>query len=481
MKCEKKCGYASYNFPGVIPAAFCEKCKKDGMIKRPARYCKCGRMAIYNYQNPARYCSDCKKPDMLHLVGKKCIECKKVVPSFNFEGLAAKYCDKCKKPGMDNVNKKTCVIKGCTTTATFNFEKETTPLYCGKHKTDDMKMTYEKYCIECKVISASFNFEGEKYGLYCFDHRKPGMISVVNPKCVEPGCKITPSFGFENGKKEYCGTHALKGMINLSHRNDTCEKCDTRPSYGYTSDRKRIRCSKHKTNDMMYLVCEMCIECEKVVPVFNYPNEKYGEYCFTCKKDDMINVITPRCLTPMCDKQIFNKKYDGYCVRCFMYMFPDKPITINYKTKERDVIQFVTNEFKELTWICDKRIEGGISRRRPDLYVNLGSHNLIIEIDENQHNEYDCICENKRIMELSLDVKHIPTIFIRFNPDGYKKGDEYIESCWTLNKNGLCSVKRGRRQEDWIKRLAILKCNIEYWIENKTDKIVEIIQLFYDS
>ena len=43
----------------------------------------------------------------------------------------------------------------------------------------------------------------------------------------------------------------------------------------------------------------------------------------------------------------------------------------------------------------------------------------IVEIDENQHIEYDCSCENKRIMELSQDVGHRPIIFIRFNPDDY--------------------------------------------------------------
>ena len=59
------------------------------------------------------------------------------------------------------------------------------------------------------------------------------------------------------------------------------------------------------------------------------------------------------------------------------------------------------------------------SKRRPDLFLDLGYQILIIEIDENQHLDYDCSCENKRIMELSQDVGHKPIVFIRFNPDEY--------------------------------------------------------------
>ena len=68
----------------------------------------------------------------------------------------------------------------------------------------------------------------------------------------------------------------------------------------------------------------------------------------------------------------------------------------------------------------DKKIQDGCSTRRPDLFLDLGYQIIIIEIDENQHIDYDCSCENKRIMELSQDVGHRPIVFIRFNPDDYK-------------------------------------------------------------
>jgi Holliday junction resolvasome RuvABC endonuclease subunit len=40
-------------------------------------------------------------------------------------------------------------------------------------------------------------------------------------------------------------------------------------------------------------------------------------------------------------------------------------------------------------------------------------------------------------------------------------------------------VKKSK-QNEWEKRLETLTEQIDYWLENKTDKMVEIIQLFYD-
>ena len=107
---------------------------------------------------------------------------------------------------------------------------------------------------------------------------------------------------------------------------------------------------------------------------------------------------------------------------------------------------------------------------------------LIVEIDENQHtgeNYGDCSCENKRMMLLSQDVGHRPIVFIRFNPDDYLDKDKNITSCFGIDKNGVCGVKK-TKQKEWTHRLNTLRENIQYWSENKLEKTIEIIQLFYD-
>ena len=86
-------------------------------------------------------------------------------------------------------------------------------------------------------------------------------------------------------------------------------------------------------------------------------------------------------------------------------------------------------------------------------------------------------------MELSQDLGHRPIVFIRFNPDDYiNKNNENIKSCWKLNKMGIIQIQKNKLNE-WNNRLENLKNQIEYWSkeENKTDKTIEIIQLYFDE
>ena len=163
-----------------------------------------------------------------------------------------------------------------------------------------------------------------------------------------------------------------------------------------------------------------------------------------------------------------------------MHLFPDKPISKNYKTKELTVYQYIKNMFPNLDIISDKIIYNGSSKRRPDIFIDIGYQIIIVEIDENQHSDYDCSCENKRLMEISQEVGHRSIIFIRFNPDDYELNDKKISSCWYINKNGTCIIKKNKIKE-WNTRLNTLKDTIDYWLLNKTNKIIEVIHLFYNN
>jgi hypothetical protein len=167
-----------------------------------------------------------------------------------------------------------------------------------------------------------------------------------------------------------------------------------------------------------------------------------------------------------------------------VHLFPEIEVARNYKTKERAVVDYVKSNFADFQWVTDRRVEEGCSSRRPDLLLDLGYQVIIIEVDENQHQAYDCSCENKRIMEISQDVGHRPLIFIRFNPDDYIdiEGND-INTCWSVErKTGLMIIKKSE-MEEWMGRLEILKEQIEYWSneENKTEKTIEIVHLFYDG
>jgi hypothetical protein len=187
-----------------------------------------------------------------------------------------------------------------------------------------------------------------------------------------------------------------------------------------------------------------------------------------------------KCKSEWCNT-IGNNKYEGYCMPCFVNNPENnnKPIVRNYKTKEKDVADRIMQTFSNFTWVADRRVQDGCSRRRPDLLLDMGSHIIIVEVDENKHANYDCSCENKRMMELSQDLQHRPIVFIRFNPDEYTTQEGIlIQSCWKLNKLGVMQIEKSKRNE-WEQRIDSLKEQIKYWIDNPTDKTIEIIELFY--
>jgi len=173
------------------------------------------------------------------------------------------------------------------------------------------------------------------------------------------------------------------------------------------------------------------------------------------------------------------RKYNGYCLPCCIQVCPEIKVSRNYKTKERDVVDRITQTFTEFTWVADKKVQDGCSLRRPDLLLDMGSHIIIVEIDENKHTNYDCSCEHKRLMQISQDLQHRPIVFIRFNPDAYTNQDgALIKSCWGLNKLGVMRIIKHKELE-WAKRIDVLKQQIQYWIDNQTDKTIEIVELFY--
>ena len=268
------------------------------------------------------------------------------------------------------------------------------------------------------------------------------MIDVKHPRCQEIDCKSRQNFNFEDQTKGlYCGKHKKDGMINVLE--------------------KRI--------------CQE-IGC-KLGPVFNFEDQTKGIYCSKHKKDGMIDVKNPRCKNDWCDTQA-TKKYEGYCMPCFVNNpeNADKPAMRNYKTKELEVVNHIKKHFEDYSWIFDKMIQDGCSKRRPDIFLDVGTHVLIVEIDENKHNSYDCSCENKRIMILSQDVGHRPITFIRFNPDGYTDfNGTKIKSCWKLTK-GVMTISK---QKEWSERINKLIETIKHYIKYNSQKMIYIIKLFY--
>ena len=317
---------------------------------------------------------------------------------------------------------------------------------------------------------------------FCNIHHKDGL-TVQKRNCHICSPK---NFCFEHGdtkskdKCPECSSHRFCFEHGKTQRKSRCNECCKLKGTGEKCEHNVMKqtCKKCEGNQ----VCEhkkhkaKCVECKgSQICNCNPSNPKRKENCKNCGGSNL-------CKNSWCEtyKNMRNPKYEGYCSFCFINMFPDNTISRNYKTKERAVTDYILKEYPDFTWICDKKVQDGCSNRRPDLMLDLGYQVIIIEVDENQHTAYDCSCENKRLMELSKDINHRNLVFIRFNPDAYKtRTNKTINSCWKINKkSGILIISS---QNNWDSRLNAVKETIQYWIDNKTNKTIEVVELFYDE
>ena len=373
-----------------------------------------------------------------------------------------------------------CKGNNCKKQAIYNYKGETKPLYCSSCKLDNMIDVIHDKCIICNYKRPSFGMLEDKKVRYCSGCKLIGMIDIINPKCIICNNK-RPYFAMADEiKAQYCANCKLDNMINII--SSKCIICNYKiPCFAMAGEKIAKYCSGCKLKDMIDIINPKCIICNYKQAYFAMSGEKIARYCSGCKLKDMIDIKHPKCKSSWCNTY-GNKKYDGYCRYCFIHLFPDIPISKNYKTKEKTVVDYIKEHLSHIDIITDKRIDGGCSKRRPDILIDVGFQIIIVEIDENQHSDYDCSCENKRLMELSQDVGFRPIVFIRFNPDSYKINNKKITSCWHINKLGIYQINK-KKTNEWNDRLKNLKDTIEYWIQpqHKIDKTIEIIHLYYNQ
>jgi hypothetical protein len=492
----------------------CQEVKKGN---RCCQYKDCKKRASFNNSGEKKgiFCSTHKEPKMVNVVHKQCAaEGCDLRPNFNHLGeTTGMYCTRHKEPEMVDVVNKRCAVGGCNTiNPAFNHVGETRGIFCAKHKEPGMVDVKSKRCCaeECNLIP-TFNHIGEKRAIFCKTHKKPEMVDVVNPKCAADACNtINPVFNHVGEKRGmFCKTHKEPEMVDVVNPRCAVGECNSlNPVFNHVGKTKGMFCATHKKPGMVDVVSKKCAtEGCNLRPNFDYLGETKGIFCFTHKQPGMVDVKHKKCAAEGCETRKGKKpQYEGYCARCFINLFPDKPVSTRFKCRENVVIQFVKTSFPEYTWRCDKRIDCGYSSRRPDALVNFGTHAVVVEVDEDQHKNYDCSCENKRMMEIWRDLQQFestidketgvvtifreegeeeivqrPVVFIRVNPDSYVDHHGVKEkSCWSLHPTTGMWYISAKNQPRWDAKMQFVKETIEYWSANPPpDKLVETIHLFF--
>ncbi len=339
---------------------------------------------------------------------------------------------------------------------------------------------------------------------FCKTHipKEGNWEDVVNKRCEAPSCKTGPSYGPVGGGRgsaRFCRTHApdLGNWEDVVSKRCEAPGCKVKPLYGPTGGRKSSArfCQTHAPDlenweDVRSKRCEgknsdghACKKRPTFGPVGGVSSS--ARFCKTHVPDleHWENVVDKRCAQDGCSTLV-KEKYRGYCLHCFANLYPLEPVSRNYKTKERLVVQavdaFLKHDFTHLEVTYDKQVSGGCSRRRPDIAVDVLTHVIIVECDEDGHNTEDhCTCENKRMMQLFQDYGNRPFVLIRFNPDAYvnSKGSK-VASCFTRTKAGLVKVVL---EHIWEERLRVLLERLRIHLEGTPEQEVTIEHLYYDG
>lgn len=436
--------FSCYNYDGETKSIFCFQHKKDEMvdIKNKNKFCQhinCETRATFNYENEKN----------------------------------GKFCKIHKLDKMANVLDKYCEYTDCKVRPSYNYTHENKAKFCKLHKLENMYDIYNKKCnYELCKFKPSFNYEKEITPIFCSQHKLIGMIDIIHKRCSFPNCNTQPVFNYINKKIGlYCVKHKMEGMVDIKHKKCNFLNCNKQPVFNFKNEKILLYCAEHKMDKMVDIKSKTCLypNCN-TRPIFNKKGEKNGIYCLEHKLCDMINVIGLVCKSKLCLGTLANPKYKGYCAYCYQHLFPDDPLTlqIRSKTKEIAVRDFININFEGFQH--DKPLWTGncdcTHRRRIDHRKLIGNTLLCIETDENQHKNYDENDEEIRYDDLFM-LHGGKFIYIRFNPDKFKKKD-------------------GKSLNPMLyTRLPVLKEEIEKQIErikNEENKeLLEIIKLYYNE
>ena len=408
-----RCGYSgctttsrNFDVPGG-KGRFCQHHRETGMIDVRNASCEqegCSVRAGYSFKGrPARFCAAHKLPGMCGrytCIAEGC----KVHASYNVPGeTLALYCATHKPGGMVNLRVKRCEYGGCQKCASFG---TTTPRFCKPHADDGMRNLLAIMCRhpECD-IQASYSHPGQRPGA-CQAHSEEGMVCAIGRGCEAVGCSSKSRYyDVPGGKGRFCTKHRGVGMVDVS--NPKCEECESLASYGIPGN-KRTRCTKHRKPGMITRPKAKCVECRK--PAF-YGIGLVPRHCDLHKTDDDENLVERECTSCQLVMVLDGNNKCEYCE-------PSR-FESNRLAKQNALMGYLNRRGLkgDSTDIVIER--GACGRERPDRTFDFDDKIVVLECDEHQHRDRQCLCEQTRMMNISQSYGGMPVYFVRWNPDHY--------------------------------------------------------------
>jgi hypothetical protein len=491
------CGRArpTFNKPGETLPIWCSKCpnKSIDAIDVKNKRCQCGKsLPTFNKlgESVPIWCAKCpnKYIDAVDVVNKRC-QCGKSVPSFNKPGESVPtWCAKCPTKSIDAIDVKHKRCQCGKAIPTFNRPGESAPIWCAKcpNKPIDAIDVKNKRC-QCGKARPTFNIPGESVPIWCAKcpNKYIDAINVKNKKCQ---CgKAEPTFNKPGESVPiWCAKCPNKSIDAINVKNKRCQCGKSAPSFNNPGESVPIWCAKcpNKSLDAIDLKNKRCL-CKKARAYFNIPGQ-LPLCCSQCKTSKMVFLPTKKCSNcqnlaifglfarQRCEKHKLESDFnyaEEICKSCGLQEILDSDQNCKYcnpakfikyiKQKEntiKDVL--LANHFK---FIQDKIPNGTeCGRERPDFLFDVGSHIVILEVDENQHKHYQKECEQIRMFNITQTFGGLPVFWIRYNPDNFKTKKKIIQ---------VSDLQKHKHLLDWLH--LSFKRNMTI--------LSEVVYLFYDG
>lgn len=263
-------------------------------------------------------------------------------------------------------------------------------------------------------------------------YNKYKNIKIKDPKKIRRFTKVS---------KRICECNDIK---------DNCKECAL------------IHICEHEINSNKCILCSNDVICD---------HSRIKKKCSLCKN-------STKCVVKNCESLIYKYKINkndsspqNLCLKCHMENGID--VLDIFNSKEMYIFVAIIEKFKNYHWSVDNRVKLGYSKRRPDMILYLHDRNIIVEIDENSHPNYEN--ESGRINEIHKDLNFQELIVIRFNPDSYYEKGKRIGSIFKRDKGKIIIGNKN----NYDNRIKILETEIQKSISKKLIANLEIIKLFY--
>ena len=486
---------STFNHEGQKTALYCKSHALTGMVDIKSRRCqhteersdgivRCTTQPSFNHegQKTALYCKTHALTGMVDILNRRCQQAGCTThPSFNHEGQkTALYCKSHALTGMVNIVSPRCQQAGCTTLPTFNHEGQKTALYCKNHALTGMVNIVSPRCQHTEERSDGivrctkgpcFNHEGQKTALYCKSHALTGMVNIVSPRCQHTEersdgivrCTTGPSFNHEGQKTAlYCKTHALTGMVDIKNprcqhteeRIDGIVRC-TKGSWNGIPGHRPTHCAEHRTDGMITHPLRRCEE-NKCPSFALYGMNSTPTHCESHKAPQHMNLVQHTCV--ICEVLDYVDD-ERKCGRCSEYL--TKKLHLR---KQRQVKLWMDAHLNLKNYTSyDRQWDGGsCGKERPDFVWDCKTHYVILEVDEFQHRERPCECEQTRMVNV-VQGMGMPCLWVRYNPDEFKG-----------QKASLKERDRRELLEKWL-----MECQIS--IPTSSQDYCRVTYLFFDG